>query len=142
MRCSQDRGDQLDSESVIDVGAPCSFLVPQGSRSFGSHDASSVVVSGRGRAGPASEGPFNSTMVEGGVPLHRMPTPVMSTGSRPLKTVVPEADNGTAVEPPPLPPAPPTPTGVIPPCPLGLHRQMVLREMRRHGVMFSWQLPR
>ncbi|KAH7957270.1 uncharacterized protein LOC119389916 [Rhipicephalus sanguineus] len=145
MRWHGDREDQLDPASD---GGACgsSFVVSQESGS-GSRRASSVVVTAPGRVGSAFDGPFNSTMVEGAVPIHQMPLPSMTTtGGQSTRTLVPDTEDGALDDiPQPLPPPPPplesSPTVVIPPCPLGLHRQMQLREMRRHGVLYSWELP-
>lgn len=90
---------------------------------------------------PAFTGPFNSTMVEGGVPIQDMPPPTFPLGA---------ASKGETVR---LPAGPEPPSleddatlsqhvvpDEVPPCPLGLLWEMQLEQMREAGVTCSWDL--
>ncbi|KAL3185718.1 hypothetical protein MRX96_028621 [Rhipicephalus microplus] len=91
-------------------------------------------------------GPSTRRWLRGAVPIHQMPplhmTPVRGPSTRTPVPDINDEDTVTDVpQPLPCPPPPPESPPTIPPCPLGLYRQMQLREMRRHGVLYSWQLP-
>ncbi|XP_037560747.1 mucin-1-like [Dermacentor silvarum] len=101
--------------------------------------------------GSPGYGPLNSTMVEGGVPINMMSSP--STSVTPVPLVPPPRDltNEPCTSARASPLSAPgqsedepssTMTRAIPPCPLGLHRQAQLRQMRRYNVHFSGFLPR
>lgn len=145
MRWHADDGeDQLEPAS--DGGAFGSLFAVSHESSSDGRRVSSVVAGAPGGVGAALDGPFNSTMVEGAVPIHQMPplhmTPVRGPSTRTPVPDINDEDTVTDVpQPLPCPPPPPESPPNIPPCPLGLYRQMQLREMRRHGVLYSWQLP-
>ncbi|KAH7981633.1 hypothetical protein HPB52_000408 [Rhipicephalus sanguineus] len=108
-------------------------------------DQSDLASDGGARGSSALDGPFNSTMVEGGVPIHQVPSPsTTSTGGPSTRTLVPDTEDEPLTDvPQPMasPPPPPesSPTVVIPPCPPRVYRHMQLRELRR--VPYSWRLP-
>ncbi|KAH7986567.1 hypothetical protein HPB52_024868 [Rhipicephalus sanguineus] len=57
-------------------------------------DQSDLASDGGARGTSALDGPFNSTMVEGGVPIHQVPSPSMtSTGGPSTRTLVPDTED-------------------------------------------------
>ncbi|XP_077552745.1 uncharacterized protein LOC144167319 [Haemaphysalis longicornis] len=91
-----------------------------------------------------STGPANSTMVEGGVPITRMPPPCYPTKKKlrlceaadpRLQATKPEQkqEDGATLTELEWP-------DEIPPCPLGLLWDLQREEMRKAGVSCSWEL--
>ncbi|KAK8788300.1 hypothetical protein V5799_021924 [Amblyomma americanum] len=114
MRCSQgDSGDGLEESMgcfLASLQEPCSeATVPK--------RVSGVV--------PEAIGPFNSTMVEGGVPIRRMVPPTVATAGLPEE---PRSELDVADVPPAVVPV------EIPPCPLGMYWEMQREELRRTGA--------
>lgn len=126
-RASDDMDDGDDAESILNwsVGSGVVARGPQLVRALS----------------PTPAGPFNSTMVEGGVPIQDMPLPTIPLG----------ASSGGMVRPAAGPERPPPEDDAtlsrlnapnpVPPCPLGLLRGMQLELMREAGVTCSWDLP-
>ncbi|KAK8775058.1 hypothetical protein V5799_010411 [Amblyomma americanum] len=74
---------------------------------------------------PEAIGPFNSTMVEGGVPIRQMAPPTMAAAGLPVE---PRSELNVADVPPAALPV------EIPPCPLGIYFEMQREELRRTGA--------
>ncbi|KAK8776946.1 hypothetical protein V5799_029708 [Amblyomma americanum] len=118
VRCSQcDSGDGLEESMgcfLFSLHEPCNEAsVPK---------RDSGVV-------PEAIGPFNSTMVEGGVPIRQMVPPTVATAGVPVE---PRGDLNVADIPPAVVPV------EIPPCPLGIYAEMQWKELRRTGAQLSY----
>ncbi|KAK8775059.1 hypothetical protein V5799_010412 [Amblyomma americanum] len=116
MRCSQgDSGERMEES----MGCfPFSLEGPCNEASAPKEDSGAV---------PEAIGPFNSTMVEGGVPIRQMAPPTEAAAGLPGE---PRSELNVADAPP---------AGVpveIPPCPLGIYFEMQREELRRTGAKY------
>ncbi|KAK8787477.1 hypothetical protein V5799_022748 [Amblyomma americanum] len=113
------RGSQGDSGEGLEESMGCFLFSRQEPCSEGTATNEDSFVNAE------AVGPFNSTMVEGGVPIRQMDPPTMKNAELPGG---PPSELNVSDIPPEVAPV------EIPPCPLGIYWEMQREELRRTGT--------